>query len=471
MTDVPLHYATIVEQAEQVRSRAISPVELTRTYLGRIEHLDARLGAFITVLSDQAVADAREAERAVTSGGPVGPLHGIPVALKDIIHMKGVPTTAGSRVMDGFVPQETSALVRRLSRAGAIVIGKANLSEFAIGGTVDHPFGTPRNPWGLDRTPGGSSSGSAVAVAAGLCSAALGSDTGGSIRGPASFCGTAGIRPTYGRVTRQGVVPMCWSMDTVGPMTRTVEDCAIVLEAVAGHEDGDVTSSRTPVPDYRECIRDGVRGLRVGLPREMFDFDGLDPEVGDAVRKAVGVLEGLGASWDELSLPTVPHSGAAFIAVADTDAAAFHSTWLRSTGDDYDWNTRTRLEAASLLPASAYIKAQRARSLMRRELLEALDRFDVLLGPASNRPAPSIESATGRPGGHYQGQGDMARRRLTSPASLAGLPALSVPCGFSGEGLPIGFQLIGKPFDEATLFRVGHAYESATGWHAMHPEL
>ena len=471
MTDVPLHYATIVEQAEQVRSKAISPMELTRAYLGRIEQLDTRLGAFITVLSDQAVADAREAERAVTSGGPVSPLHGMPVALKDIIHMRGVPTTAGSRVMDGFVPLETSAIVRCLSRAGAIVIGKANLSEFAIGGTVDHPFGTPRNPWGLDRTPGGSSSGSAVAVAAGLCSAALGSDTGGSIRGPASFCGTAGIRPTYGRVTRQGVVPMCWSMDTVGPMTRTVEDCAIVLEAIAGYEDGDVTSSRTPVSDYRECIRDGVRGLRVGLPREMLDFDGLDPEVGDAVQKVAGVLEELGASSDELSLPTVPHSGAAFIAVADTDAAAFHSMWLRSRGDDYDWNTRTRLEAASLLPASAYIKAQRARSLIRRELLEALDRFDVLLAPASNRTAPSIESGTGRPGGHYEGQRDMARRRLTSPASLAGLPALSVPCGFSEEGLPIGFQLIGKPFDEATLFRVGHAYESATGWHAMHPEL
>lgn len=471
MTEVPLHYATIAEQASLVRSKAISPVELTRAYLDRIDHLDSRLEAFITVLSDRAIEEATEVERAIASGAYMGPLHGIPITLKDIIHVKGVPTTAGSRVLDGSVPDEHSTIVRRLSDAGAIILGKANLSEFAMGGTVDHPFGTPRNPWDLDRTPGSSSSGSGVAVAAGLCSAAIGSDTGGSIRGPASFCGITGIRPTYGRVTRQGVVPMCWSMDTVGPMTRTVEDCAIVLRAIAGHDSADPSTGRAQVPDYRESIEDGVRGLRIGVPRELTDFEGLNWEVGDAVTKAIGVLDELGATSSEVSISTAPSSGGVLVTVADTDAAAFHSRWLRSRGDDYDWNTRTRLEAASLIPATAYIKAQQARTLVQREMLALFDRFDVLIAPSSNAPAQSIESATGRPGGNYQGLRDMARRRLTSPASLAGLPALSVPCGFSKSGLPIGLQIIGKPYGEDTLFRTGHAYESATGWHAMHPAL
>ena len=471
MSDGPLHYSTIAEQAGLIRSRAISPVELTRAYLDRIDHLGNRLGAYVTVLFDRAIEEATEAERAIAAGDYTGPLHGIPVALKDIIHMRGVATTAGSRMLSGSVSEEDSTIVRRLSSAGAVILGKANLSEFAMGGTVDHPFGTPRNPWDLDRTPGASSSGSGVAVAAGLCSAALGSDTGGSVRGPAFFCGITGIRPTYGRVTRQGVVPMSWSMDTVGPMTRTVEDCAIVLWAIAGHDTGDPSTGRAEVPDYLESIEDGVRGLRIGVPREMIDFEGLDSEVGDAVTKAVGVLEELGASSAEVSLPSVPGSGGAFVAVADTEAAAFHSRWLRSRGDDYDWNTRTRLEAAFLVPASVYITGQRARTAVRRELLEALDHFDVLVTPSSNAPAQSVESATGRPGGNYQGRQDMARRRLTSPASLAGLPALSVPCGFSESGLPIGLQIIGKPFDEAMLFRVGRAYESVTGWHAIHPDL
>ena len=373
--------------------------------------------------------------------------------------------------MAGFVPSEDSTIVRRLRGSGAVLLGKANLSEFAMGGTVDHPYGTPRNPWNTAMTPGASSSGSGVAVAAGLCSAALGSDTGGSIRGPAFFCGIAGLRPTYGRVTRQGVVPMCWSMDTVGPMARSVEDCAILLSAIAGPDPADPSTVRSPVPDYRGSIEDGVRGLRIGVPREMIDFDGMDGEVRDAVSVAASRLREMGGSVEDASLPSASNSGGAFVAIADTEAAAFHARWLRDRRDDYDSGSRARLEAASTLPAVDYIKAQRARSVVKREMWELLDRFDALLAPASNAPAQPVESATGAPGGSYRGSADMARRRLTSPASLAGLPALSVPCGFTRSGLPVGLQLIGRPFGEATLFRIGRAYEAATDWRDMRPEL
>ena len=360
------------------------------------------------------------------------------------------------------MPREDSTIVQRLRRSGAVLLGKANLSEFAMGGTVEHPFAPPRNPWNPARTPGASSSGSGVAVAAGLCSAALGSDTGGSIRGPAFFCGIAGLRPTYGRVTRNGVVPMCWSMDTVGPMARSVEDCAILLSAIAGHDPADPSTSRAPVPGYRESIGDDVRGVRIGIPREMIDFDGMDGEVRDAVDGAASRLREMGATTEEASLPSASNSGGAFVAIADTDAAAFHSRWLRERRDDYDAGSRARLDAASMLPATDYIEAQRARSVVKREMKELLDRFDLLLAPASNAPAQPVESATGGPGGSYRGAADMARRRLTSPASLAGLPALSVPCGFTRSGLPVGLQLIGRPFDESTLFRIGRAYERAT---------
>ena len=461
----------MADLAGMVSGGDISPVELTQSYLDRIDALAGKLGAFITVMESQALESARRAERAIQAGDYIGPLHGIPVAIKDIIHTRGLLTSAGSKVLADNVTDDDSTIVERLDDAGAVLLGKANLSEFAIGGTVDHPFGTPRNPWNLDHTPGGSSSGSAVAVAAGLCGGALGSDTGGSIRGPSSFCGIVGIRPTYGRVTRHGVVPMCWSMDTIGPMTRTVRDCALMLRAIAGRDARDPSSSPEPVPAYADSLDAGVRGLRIGLPREMFDFDGLDAEVHQSVSKAVGVLEELGAPSDEVSIPSSVSSGAAFIATADADAAEFHREWLKTRGDDYDWSTRTRLESASLTPAGAYIKAQRIRTLVRRELLDALDRFDCLILPTGVSTAPRIADSTGQPGGYYQGRRDLGRRRYTSPAALAGLPALSVPCGFSASGLPIGLQIVGRPFDEALLFRVGHAYEQATEWHTRTPRV
>ena len=469
MSNTELHYKPITEQSAMLRAGELSPVELTQAYLDRISALNGELGAYITVMGEQAIAQARQAESEMRTGEDKGALHGIPVAIKDIIHTKDVLTSGGSKVLADFVPHEDSTIVRRLDDAGAVLLGKLNLSEFAIGGTIDHPFGTPRNPWNTDHTAGGSSSGSGVAAAGGLCAGALGSDTGGSVRGPAGFCGIVGLRPTYGRVTRHGVIPMCWSMDTVGPMTRTVADCALMLNAIAGKDPLDPTSGDAPVPDYTATLDGGVRGLRIGLPTEMFDYEGLDADVRESVLRAVSVLEEQGASAEEVSLPMCENSGAVFIGTADVDCAAYHSDWLRTRPDDYDWSTRARLESASLAPAWAYLRAQRARELIRRELTAALARYDIIILPTGPVAAPTIEASTGKPGGYYQGRLDLGRRRYTSPAALAGLPALSIPSGFSEAGLPIGMQLIGKQFAESTLFRAGHAYESATEWHTQHP--
>ena len=471
MTNAQLHHKPITEQAAMLRAREISPVDLTRAYLDRIHALNDQLGAYITVMAEHALAQARQAEVELQAGNDKGALHGIPIAVKDIIHVQGTLTTAGSKVLADFTPDHDSTITRRLNAAGAILLGKLNLSEFAIGGTIEHPFGTPRNPWNTDHTAGGSSSGSGIATAAGLCAGALGSDTGGSVRGPAAFCGIVGLRPTYGRVTRHGVIPMCWSMDTVGPMTRTVADCALMLNAIAGKDPLDPTSANAPVPDHTATLHEGIQGLRIALPTEMFDFEGLDDDVRQTVLRAVAVLEEHGASAHEISLPMSENSGAVFIGTADVECAAYHAETLRTRGNDYDWSTRTRLESASLAPAWAYLKAQRARELIRRELTAALDNCDIIIIPTGPVAAPTIEASTGKPGGYYQGRLDLGRRMYTSPAALAGLPALSVPCGHTDTRLPIGMQLIGKPFAEPTLFRAAQTYQSATQWHTQPPAI
>ena len=469
MSEQNYHLLTIAHLADLIESRRLSPVELTSAYLERIERLNPTLGAYITVMAESALAAASHAEAELAAGRYRGPLHGIPIAVKDIIYTRGVLTSGGSRVLADFIPDFDSTIVGRLREAGAVLLGKLNLSEFAIGGTIDHPYGTPRNPWNTDRSAGGSSSGSAVAVAGGLCAGSLGSDTGGSIRGPSAFCGIVGLRPTYGRVTRHGVIPMSWSLDTVGPMTRTVEDCAIMLNAIAGRDDLDPSSSAEPVPDYTESLSRGAREVRVALPREVYDFDALDSEVKTAVRIAVDQLAELGAEIEDVSLPTSANSGSVFLAAADVDAATFHSDWLRSNPDLYDWNTRTRLESASLTPAPAYLKAQRARRLIRNELMDTLESYDFIVMPSGPTLSPPIALSTGSPGGYYQGRRDLARRMYTSPAALAGLPAISVPCGFGSKGMPIGLQIIGRPFGESELLRVAHTFEQAAGWHGRRP--
>lgn len=465
-----LAFLGAVKLATLVREKRLSPVELVETYLERIDRLDGRLRAYIMVCREDALEAARKAEAAVARGEALGPLHGVPIAVKDQFHTRGILTTVGSRILASFVPEEDATVVARLKAAGGILLGKLNLTEFAFGGTVHFPFGQPRNPWHLEHDPGSSSSGSGVATAAALCAASLGEDTGGSIRSPASWCGVVGIRPTWGRVSRHGCFPLSWSMDTAGPLTRTVEDCALLLRLIAGYDPKDPLSSRRPVPDYSAGLTGEVRGLRVGVIRGLTFSPDTDSEVRNAVLEAAALLEKLGAEVEEISLPLLPLAGAVFMALADSEGAGLHQAWLRSRAADYDQGTRRRLLTASLLPSAVYHQAQRARALIRQQILEALRQVDLLLCPTSPRPAPLIaDSAAPITSKEEAARRFFTRRSYTTPFSLAGVPALSVPCGFTASGLPIGLQLAGRPFDEATLFRVGHAYEQETTWHLSRP--
>jgi aspartyl-tRNA(Asn)/glutamyl-tRNA(Gln) amidotransferase subunit A len=467
-----LVFLAALRQAELVRSKAVSPVELTRAYLERIDRLDGRLRAYITVCRDSALAAARAAEDDVARGVPLGPLHGIPYAVKDQFATAGVRTTAGSRILADNVPAEDATVIARLTAGGGVLLGKLNLTEFALGGTIHFPFGQPRNPWNTEHDTGGSSAGSGAAVAAALCSVSLGEDTGGSVRTPASWCGAVGHRPTWGLVSRHGCIPLAWSLDAPGPLGRTVEDCALVLQIIAGHDARDPLTTRRSPPDYRAALTEELSGLRVGLVRELTHGGETDPAVRDAVVAAAGVLARLGADVEEVSLPAVPHAGAAFMALCDSEGAARHLRWLRERAGDYDEGTRRRLLAAGLLPATLVHKAQQARALIRRQLLDALADHDVLLAPTSHRPAPTIASFTAPLSSKAEAAARFfTRRSFTTPAALAGLPALAVPCGFSVDELPLSLQVIGRRFEDATVLRVGHAYERSTDWHRRRPPV
>jgi len=456
--------------AALVRERTVSPVEITQLYLERIDRLDRDLRAYITVLPDAALETARRAETAVMQGSRVGPLHGVPYAVKDQFDTAGVRTTSGSRIMEHHIPAEDATTIARLNAAGGILLGKLNLTEFALGGTQQFPFGQPRNPWSREHDPGGSSSGSGIAVAAGLCAASLGEDTGGSVRSPASFCGVVGLRPTWSRVSRHGSFPVSWSMDTPGPLSRTVEDAAWLLQVIAGYDPKDPLSSREPVPDYARTLADGARGLRVGIIRELTFGPETDAEVRGAVVEAARSLERLGAVTEEISLRLVPLAGAIFMALADADGAGVHGRWLRTRAADYDQGTRRRLLTASLIPAAIQQRAARARALVRAEMRDALTRHDLLLCPTAHQAAPPIAAARGVITSRHEVAGRFfTRRSYVTPAALAGLPAIAVPCGFTRSGLPIGLQLIARHFDEATLLRAAYAYEQQSEWGRRRP--
>lgn len=462
MTD--LHWLTIAEAAPLIERKELSPVELMDACLARIEAMEPRLNAFITVLADQARADARTAADAIARGEYRGPLHGVPIALKDIFDVAGVKTTAASSILAGNVADSDSDAAERLRAAGAVIIGKLNLHEFAFGATGrDSHFGPARNPWDTEVVTGGSSSGSGAAVASGECPGALGTDTGGSVRIPASLCGIAGIKPTFGRVSRRGVVPLSWSLDHVGPLARSVEDCAVLLQAIAGQDPGDPSSDEAPVPDYRANLRDGVRGLRIGVP-ETFFSEQLDPEVEAAVKKAIGVLEGLGAQVMPVALPHIDDAPAAVSSVMLPEATAFHQRWLNEHADEYSDSVRYRLEIGATYSAVQYVQGQRFREMIVRDWRdEVFSKVDLLATAATQVPAVRIDGS------------DLSVTwsliRLTNPINLLGLPAISVPCGFTSGNLPIGLQLVGRWWDEATVFRAAHAYEQATGWHTRRPPL
>lgn len=469
MNDLP--WLGVVDIARAVAARHLSPVEVVRALLDRIEKRDGRLKCYLGVLGESALAEAQAAEAAVVAGRPLGLLHGVPVAVKDLFAVRGQPTTGGSHFLNTPAEQDCT-VVARLRAAGAILLGRLNMHEFAYGpeGTNPH-HGTPWNPWDAQtlRMPGGSSSGSGVAVAAGLTPMGMGSDTGGSIRIPAACCGTVGIKPTYGRVSRAGVMPLSWSLDHVGPLTRSAADAALVLLAIAGPDAADASSNSTPVPDYLAGIDTPVRGLRVGLLREY--VEDAAPEVCDAVTAAAEVLRGLGCEVQDVAIATARLGFPAATAIAASEALTYHETQLRRRFADYAPDVRLRILAGRFVTATDYLKGQRARTVIRNEINALLQRFDCILAPTLPIAAPPVTAKEVRVGGGRKEGVRVALTSFTRLFNLSGHPVVAVPCGFSSDGLPLSLQLAGRAFDEATILRLAHAYEQATDWHRRRPAL
>jgi len=478
----PIH-----ELSAAYRRGDLTPVAVAEDYLARIGAFDGKVGAYLTVVREQALAAARESELRWRAGSPRGPLDGAPIALKDVLCTAGVRTTAGSRMLERFVPPYDATIVERLRAAGAVVLGKTNLDEFAMGSSTEHSaFHPTRNPWDLARVPGGSSGGSAAAVAGGLAAGAYGSDTGGSIRQPAAFCGVVGLKPTYGRVSRYGLIALASSLDQIGPFAQDVADTALLLGVVAGHDRRDATSIQAPVPDYAAELTKGVAGLTLGLPDEYF-IDGMDPDVERAVRQAIEVLQGLGARIERVSLPTTRHSLAAYYVILPAEASSNLARYdgvkfgLRVPGRDLvEMQSRTRaagfgaeVKRRIMLGTYAlsagyydayYGKAQSVRTLVRREFAAAFALVDLIVAPTT----PNVAFKHGEkedPLSMYLND------VFTIPGNLAGIPGVSVPCGFSAAGLPIGLQVLGRPLDEARVLRAAYAYEQATTWRSRRPEL
>lgn len=465
-----LCFLTIGELSRLITKKEASPVEVVDAFLARIEQLDGRLKSYITVSREEARKSAKQAEKDILKGNYLGPLHGVPIAVKDIINTKGIRTTSGSKILADFIPREDATVIRKLKEAGAIIIGKANLHEFAYGSTSDNPhFGTVRNPWDLDRIPGGSSGGSAAAVAASLCGGALGSDTGGSIREPSSFCGTVGLKPTYGRVSKFGVASLAWSLDHIGPMTKNVEDAALMLNAIAGKDEKDASTSSAPIPDYTKALGKTVKGLRIGIQKEYF-FEDIDSQVLQSANKALTVLRGLGMAVEEVSLPYVKYAPTLIWVLIGAEAVSCHEEFFRTRIEDYGRDVRSNLEIAQFFTAAQYLRSQRIRSLLKDNVLEVLRKVDVLVSPTTPVTAPKIGQRELKVG-ERMSTVVAELRRMSCPFNLAGLPAISVPCGFDSSGLPIGLQIVGKPFDEETVLKVAHAYESNTDWHKKRPAI
>ncbi len=464
MSDDALCFLGGAELGRRIARREVSPVEVARAHLARIERLEPKLNAFLAVTADRALAAAAAAERELAAGAGRGPLHGVPMALKDLFDTAGVVTTAGSRILAANVPARDAAAVERLRAAGLVLLGKTNMHEFAYGTTTNNPhYGPCRNPWDLERSPGGSSGGSGAALAAGMCPLSLGTDTGGSIRIPASACGVAGLKPTFGRVSRRGVVPLAWSFDTVGPMARTVEDLALLMNAVAGPDPEDEWCAARAPEDFARELEDGARGLTLGVPREWF-FEDVEPGIAARVREAIAVLEREGARLVDVALPGMADAHTAHHAILAAEASAFHGPWLRERPQDYGEAMRAGLELGELLPAVDYVNARRLQAIVRAMFRAALARVDALV-------APSLPHGPLRIGEAMSREPAVAWNRLLTPVNVAGYPAASAPCGFDEAGMPVGLQIVGRPFEEARVLRVARAYERATEWGTRRPPL
>ena len=482
------HSLTIHELHDRLRQRELSARDLAQSVFDRIIATEERVRSFITLCQDTAVAQADDADRRFRQGDGINPLLGIPIALKDIFLTRGTRTTCASQILSNFVPPYDGTAVARLKRAGAVIVGKTNMDEFAMGSSTENSaFAVTRNPWNLECVPGGSSGGSAAAVAADQCIAALGTDTGGSIRQPAACCGVVGLKPTYGRVSRYGVIAFASSLDQVGPLAKDVTDCALLLEAVAGHDPADSTSVPIEVPRYPAALTGDVRGLRVGVPREYF-VSGIEPEVENAVREACRVLEGNGVVIEEITLPHTEYAVASYYLIATAEASSnlarydgmkygyraqgadLTETYIRSRAEGFGPEVKRRIMLGTYALSAGYydayyLKAQKVRALVKEDFAEAFDKCDAIMTPTAPTTAFRIGEKVQDPVQMYLSD------IFTISVNLGGFPGLSLPCGFNAAGLPIGLQIIGKHFDETTVLRLAYAYEQATEWHKKKPEL
>ncbi|MDA8142264.1 MAG: Asp-tRNA(Asn)/Glu-tRNA(Gln) amidotransferase subunit GatA [Desulfobacteraceae bacterium] len=484
-----LHNLTITQAHEKLKNKEISAVELTRAVLARISAVEPQIQAFLTVTADEALAAAQAADEAIAQGR-ISPLTGIPLAIKDVICTQGIRTTCGSRILENFIPPYDATVIQRFKAQQAVMVGKLNMDEFAMGSTTEHSaYQITRNPWNTHCIPGGSSGGSAAAVAAGMGLATLGSDTGGSIRQPASHCGVVGLKPTYGRVSRFGLVAFASSLDQIGPLAKTTADCAMVLQAIAGHDPADSTSAPEAVPDYLAALNQGVKGLRIGIPKAYFDTNGLDPQVAKAVLAAIDTLKGLGAQTVEVALPHTQYGVAAYYVIAPSEACSnlarydgvkyglrdntatqllemYHNT--RSQGFGPEVQRRILLGTYALSAGyydAYYRKASQVRTLIMADFKKAFEQCDLIASPVTPTPATPIGAHADDPLAMYLSD------IYTLSANLAGIPGISVPCGFSQEGLPIGLQLMGPHFQEGRLLAAAHAFEQATAFHTQGPNL
>jgi aspartyl-tRNA(Asn)/glutamyl-tRNA(Gln) amidotransferase subunit A len=477
---------TIHEAHELLKNKKISSVELTKAHLERVRQAEPKVKAFVTVTEKLALEQAQQADKAIAAG-KAGPLTGIPLAIKDVICTKGVRTTCSSKMLENFVPPYSATVVEKLNAAGAVMVGKANMDEFAMGSSTENSaLFVTHNPWDLDRVPGGSSGGSAVAVAAGEACGALGSDTGGSIRQPAGFCSVVGLKPTYGRVSRYGLVAFASSLDQIGPLTQDVTDCALIMNAISGHDKRDSTSVPEPVPDYTKSLKNDLKGMRLGVPKEYY-VEGMQPGVADLMKKALKKLEELGATLQEVSLPHTPYSLAVYYIIAPSEASANLARYDGvkygfSYNGDTMWDSMEKTRQHGFGPEvkrrimlgtyalsagyydAWYVKAQKVRTLIRREFDAAFEKYDALITPTSPTVPFKIGEKTDDPLAMYLSD------VCTLPINIAGVPAISIPAGFV-DGLPVGMQIIGKHFSEETLLRVAYAYEQATGWCRQKPPI
>ena len=464
-----LCFLSAVELGRLISEKKLSPVEVVQAHLERIDVTEPALNSFITRPGEEALEAARQAETEISAGNHRSPLHGVPVGLKDLYYVKGLPNTSGSRIYGDFVPDYDGASAASLREAGAILMGKLNLHQFAFGPTGHNAdYGHMHNPWAPDRITGGSSGGSGSAAAAGQCAITLGTDTGGSIRIPSALCGLAGIKPTYGRVSRYGLVSLSWSLDHPGPMARTVEDCAAALQIIAGYDPRDPASANEPVPDYMEALSEDLTGLKIGVPREYFEVP-LDSGVEKSVRAALNTLQDLGAQVVEVAWPMYHRSADISKIVLYAEASAYHRDLLLSRGEEYDPTVRWRFEAGLFIGGPDYLTALRHRREYTQATRELFNHVDILAGPMEPVVAPPIEADAVEINGKLVGV-IPALTQYTRPFNLTGFPALTVPCGFV-EGLPVGLQLAARPFAEATALRAGYAYQQSTDWHKRRPPL